>query len=217
MALQGNIQAAPDGSLGFDSDTVVSLAVAQLFATQGYTFCLRYLSRSHGQQGGDLSANEANNILAAGLALMPVQHVAKAGWSPTEALGQTMGANAASNAASIGFPAGVNVWCDLESVAEGSDPAEVIAYCNAWFGAVSAAGYVPGLYVGPAAGLDGQQLYDLTVEHYWKSASNVPALPERGYQMVQKLSPNVNGIGIDVDTTMVDQKGGAPIWLIQTP
>jgi len=218
MALQGNVQVAPDGSLGFDADSVVTLAVAQQFATQGYTFCLRYLSLSDGQHHKDLSTNEANDILAAGLALMPVQHVAASPWSPTAALGQTNGANAASNAAAIGFPPGVNVWCDLEGVAAGTDAADVIAYCNAWFGAVSSAGYVPGLYVGANAILSGQQLYDLAVEHYWKSESIVPALPVRGYQMVQKMvHGNVNGIGIDSNTINADNKGGSPIWLIQTP
>jgi len=218
MALQGNVQIAPDGSLGFDADSVVTLAVAQQFAAQGYTFCLRYLSLSHGQQHGDLSTSEASNILAAGLALMPVQHVARSPWFPTAALGQTNGANAASNAAAIGFPVGVNVWCDLEGVAAGTDPADVIGYCNAWFSAVSNAGYVPGLYVGANAILDGQQLYDLPVEHYWKSESIVPALPVRGYQMVQKMvHGTVNGIGIDSNTINTDSKGGRPIWLIQTP
>lgn len=215
MALQGSVQAAPGGALGFDADTVITLATAQQFAAQGYTFCVRYLSLGAGQASGDLSPGEASNILSAGLALMPVQHVRGEGWAPAAALGQTTGANAATNAAAVGFPSGVNVWCDLEGVAAGTAPGDVIGYCNAWFDAASAAGYVPGIYVGANAILTGPQLYDLKFEHYWKSESRVPPIPVRGYQMVQTPVANaVNGIGIDKDVTQTDNKGGQALWLI---
>ena len=61
----------------------------------------------------DLSEAEANVILSAGLALMPVQHVAPQNWSPSQALGIRNGKNAAKHARQIGFPEGVNVWLDL--------------------------------------------------------------------------------------------------------
>ena len=99
-------------------------------------------------------------------------------------------------------------------MAEGTAAQDVIDHCTSWFAAVSAAGYVPGLYVGSDAILDGQQLYDLPFEHYWQSCSRVPALPVRGYQIVQTLCPNeVNGIGIDKDATQTDGKGGQALWL----
>ena len=42
------------------------------------------------------------------------------------------------------------------------------------------------------------------------SESTVPVIPGRGYQMMQKpQSGTVNGLSIDVDTTMVDELGGA--------
>ncbi len=214
MALPGNIQPAPNGALGFDADSPISSSVAQLFAGQGYVFCVRYLSRTQGQAPADLSANEANAILAAGLALMSVQHVRAEGWSPTAALGQQDGANAGYNAAEIGFPAGVNVWCDLEGVNAASVASDVIGYCNAWFDGVAAAGYVPGLYVGANCILDGQQIYDLKYQHYWKSLSRVPVLPARGYQLIQTLVPQaVNGIGIDQDVAQTDSEGGQALWL----
>jgi hypothetical protein len=215
MALPGAIQAAPNGALGFDADTPISLNVAQQFVSQGYAFCVRYLSRSQGQAPGDLSAGEADAILAAGLGLMAVQHVRAPGWSPTAALGQQDGANASYNAGQIGFPAGVNIWSDLEGVNAAAVSPDVIGYCNAWFDAVAAAGYMPGLYVGANCILDGQQLYDLKYQHYWKSLSRVPVLPSRGYQMVQTgVTDPVNGIGIDQDLTQTDAEGGQVIWLI---
>ena len=70
--------------LGFDSDTAITAQVAQLFAGQGYAFCVRYLSLGRGQRRKDLSAAEGEAILGAGLALMAVQHVRTAGWSPAE-------------------------------------------------------------------------------------------------------------------------------------
>lgn len=212
--LSGTVQGAPDQSIGFDADTVISQSVAQSFASEGYKFCIRYLSREAGEQPGDLTYTEANNILQGGLALMPVQHVAGQGWSPTAALGTSYGTNAANNAVNVGFPPKVNVWLDLEGVNSTSSAQDVIDYCTNWYTAVAAAGYLPGLYVGADCGLTGQQLYDLPFQHYWKSESNVPAIPTRGYQMVQSVVANpVNGISIDQDVSNVDNEGGVPQWL----
>jgi hypothetical protein len=214
MTLPGNIVAAPNGALGFDADSPISSHVAQQFASQGYAFCVRYLSRGQGQAPGDLSAAEAGAILGAGLGLMAVQHVRMPGWSPTTALGTADGTNAAYNAGQVGFPAGVNIWCDLEGVEPAAVAPDVIGYCNAWAGAVAAAGFVPGLYVGANCILDGQQIYDLDFQHYWKSLSRVPVLPSRGYQMIQTIVPAaVNGIGIDQDVTQTDTEGGQAMWL----
>ncbi|NSX09662.1 DUF1906 domain-containing protein [Pseudomonas lini] len=216
MSLSGNIQSAPANSRGFDADTVISSATAQQFAAQGYTFCIRYLSLGDSQGAGDLSSSEANDILASGLALMVVQHVDAPGWSPSQSVGQTHGNNAVTNADTIGLPPGLNVWCDLEGVAASVTAQNVINYCTAWYNAVSAAGYVPGLYVGANAVLSGQQLYDLPFEHYWQSCSEVPTVAVRGYQMVQTLVQNpVNGIGIDDDMTQTDLLGGQALWLTQ--
>src|SRR6266851_2973147 len=113
MTLPGTVEASTPSVPGFDSDTIITAAVAQRFYAGGYKFCLRYLSlRVESPQ--DLTPQEATDILNSGLALMPVQHVRKPGWSPTASLGQEDGQNAASNAQDVGFPAGVNVWCDLE-------------------------------------------------------------------------------------------------------
>lgn len=216
MSLAGNIQSAPANSRGFDADTVISSVTAEQFVGQGYTFCVRYLSLGAGQDPGDLSSSEANDILASGLALMVVQHVEEPGWSPSQSTGQTNGSNAAINADTIGLPPGLNVWCDLEGVAASAVAEDVINYCTAWYNAVSAAGYVPGLYVGANALLSGQQLYDLPFEHYWQSCSEVPTVAVRGYQMVQTfVQEPVNGIGIDDDMTQTDLLGGQALWLTQ--
>lgn len=213
--LPGTVQHAAPGSKGFDCDTILSAQLAQTFKNGGYDFCVRYLSLGQGQNSGDLSFSEANAILHAGLALSAVQHVRMPGWSPNAQLGTQYGSNAAANAASIGLPKGMNLWCDLEGIGAGTAASDVIGYCNAWYNAVSAAGYIPGIYVGANCVLSGQQLYsDLNFQHYWKSESTVPDIPNRGYQMVQGYVPQpVFGIGIDSDYTQNDQQGGAVVWL----
>jgi hypothetical protein len=213
VILPGTVEDSLPSVPGFDSDTIVTSAVAQQFYGGGYKFCLRYLSLSS-QSPQDLTSQEATDILSAGLALMPVQHVRKPGWSPNAGLGQQDGQNAASNAQDVGFPAGVNVWCDLEGVGNSISPQDVIDYCQAWYAAVNDAGFVPGIYVGYGTQLTGQQLYDLSFQHYWKSQSSVPAIPERGYQLIQFLpSVTAYGIAIDLDITQTDGKGGKSQWL----
>lgn len=213
--LPGSVQAAAPGLKGFDADSVISLQTAQQFVAEGYSFCARYLSRGLGQAQGDLSASEAANILNGGLALVAVQHVSAAGWVPSASVGGEYGSNAASNAASIGLPVGMNLWCDLEGIAGGTNAADVIDYCQAWYSAVHNAGYVPGLYVGANCILSGEQLYsNLSFQHYWKSLSNVPTVANRGFQLVQHAGSTVNGIGIDIDFTQNDNMGGAVLWVV---
>lgn len=219
--LTGIVQGAPNKSKGFDADEPISKALSQTFYQQGYKFCLRYISLGS-ESPGDLTYDEANQILEGGLALMPVQHVLEPNWFPNTALGQQHGENAAVNSDRIGFPPKVNVWCDLEGVSSSATPQDVIDYCNAWYDAVAQWGYIPGLYVGYNTGLTGEQLEDLKFQSYWKSESNVPPGITTGYQMVQTNPPeyangmDVNGINIDPDTTYIDNAGGRPQWLINS-
>jgi len=213
MSLPGQVEAAAPSVPGFDCDTTLSASQARAFYTEGYKFCFRYLSRT-AESARDLSEVEATCILNSGLALMPVQHVRSRGWAPSQNLGQQDGQNAARNAEAVGFPAGVSLWCDLEGV-NGAEPAqEVIEYCQAWYEAVQTAAYVPGLYVGASVVLTGQQLSDLSFQHYWRSQSRVPDIPTRGYQLIQLFpSISINGVGVDIDIAQNDKQGGQAQWL----
>ena len=213
MSLSGEIQSAISSVPGFDCDTALSADLARQFFTHGYKFCFRYLSRGQ-MPSEDLTEQEAADILNSGLALMPVQHARKQGWSPTQALGQQHGQEASANAETVGFPNRVNLWCDLEGVNRSAQAQDVIDYCKAWHEAVSVAGYTPGLYVGAEALLNGRQLYDLPFQHYWRSQSQVPDIPHRGYQVIQ-LGPSIqiNGVRVDLDVAMNDNKGRAAQWL----
>jgi hypothetical protein len=213
--LIGRIESAPDNALGFDTDQPISLAVARQFRGDGFRFCLRYLSFGGRQQSPDLTREEANHILDAGLALMVVQHVRNPGWRPTGALGTSDGRNAVSNANSVGFPtSGMNVWMDLEGVDPTSRIADVIEYCRNWHGQV-AGHFTPGIYVGFNARLNSQQLADLPFLHYWKAGGHIPPVAGWGYQMIQ-ISANEtrHGIHIDRDTTQTVHRFTVQ-WLIR--
>jgi hypothetical protein len=215
--LPGSVRAAPPGGKGFDTDTVLTDAMAAAFVANGFRFAIRYLSRERPEAGGNLTATEAEAILNAGLALMAVQHVSEAGWIPGDALGRQYGTSAAANARTVGFPSGVNIWLDLEGVGYGTSPGQIARYCEAWFTAVSDAGYVPGLYVGARCGLSGEELYNLPFAWYWRSGSAVPMLPARGYCLEQTISGyyEIAGVSYDLNMTRTDDGGAGhtPVWL----
>jgi hypothetical protein len=218
MPLHGHIFTAPDGIRGFDANQPISLSAAAAFREHGYRFCLRYVRRSQVNKH-DLSTDEAQGILDAGLALMPVQHVeSEKKWIPTPANGTAYGRTGAADCVKIGIPPGVTVWCDLEGVAPGTPAQDVIDYCNNWHAAVAAAGYVPGLYVGWRAGLSASQLYkSLRFTHYWGAynlnADEVPIVRKlQMKQAVRKPADKVPGFNVDfqTDTIRTDALGGRP-------
>ena len=216
--LPGTAQSATTGVKGFDADTPISFAAAGQFFAQGYRFCLRYVGRT-AMGNEDLTSDEAEDILRANLALMVVQHVEEEGWSPTGGLGTTYGTNAATFSQQIGIPAGVNVWLDLEGVSPAAAAGDVAAYCQAWYTAVAAAGYLPGIYVGWEPGLSAQQIYDLPFQHYW-GAYNVDgdATPACGWCLKQHPGSGGTVAGVDTsvyddDFALTDAEGRTAMWL----
>jgi hypothetical protein len=145
---------------------------------------------------------------------MAVQHVSLPGWVPNTNLGTVYGNYAAVYAGTVvGLPKGMNIWCDLEGVAPGTPPADVIAYCQAWYHAVHTAGYVPGIYLGYDTMLTSAQLHnDISFQHYWR-AYNGPLVDTRGFQLIQKTQKEVSGITIDPDITQFDNIGDSVLWL----
>lgn len=210
------VKAAEAGTHGFDANTKLTATTAKALKDAGFEFAIRYLSRKARPPARDLTADELDIILDAGLAAMAVQHVAPAGWTPSEALGVECGANAAAHARAIGLAATCSVWLDLEGIARATPPSAVIAYCNAWFKEVESAGYTTGVYVGADCILSGDELYfNLKTKHYWKSGSTVPDIPHRGYCMIQRIIAGdvVGGVAIDRDVTFVDTLGSAPMLM----
>lgn len=217
MPLQGTVTKAREGLTGFDVNQPLSALECNSFRRAGYAFCIRYIPRTSALMTGNLSYEEAELILASGLALSVVQHVPLPSWMPTAALGAQYGSFAASYAKNtVGLPEGMILWLDLESVSKSATSEEVIGYCTEWFNAVQSVGYIGGLYVGWEPGLNGQQLYDLPVKHYWR-AYNADFTPSpRGYQMIQHTQKTLNGVAFDPNTTQADQLNECVVWLAPT-
>jgi len=218
MPLHGHVFTAPRGVRGFDANVTITADIASAFSAHGYRFCVRYIRRQK-QHEQDLTADEANTILDAGLAFMAVQHVeSEESWLPTADKGALNGEAAADHATTVGIPSGVTVWCDLEGVAPGTSAQDVIDYCNQWHSVVAGAGFVPGLYVGFQCGLNPNQLYQsLRYTHYWASynlnADEAPAV--RGVQMRQSARKPLDQVpGFDfafqTDRISGDKLGGVP-------
>jgi hypothetical protein len=221
VSLPGHVFTAPDGVRGFDTAETVTPRAAAAMRAHGYRFCVRY-DRRDKPHASALSASEAKSLLSNGIGLMLVQYVeSETSWNPTSIKGTANGRTAGAEAAKLGVPWGVTLWCDLEGVARRTASSKVIDYCNNWHIAVARAGYVPGLYVGYHAGLNATQLYRaLRFSHYWSAynlnADQVPAV--RGVQMRQaqrRQTDSVPAAGIDfqVDTVRADALGGRPTLL----
>lgn len=216
------IAAAATAVLGFDTATPVESQTASEMRARGFSFCARYLSRTASATppsglGAALCEDEARWLLAAGLAIVPVQFGLST-LMPSASTGTDVGAAAACNAAVLGIPTGVTLWCDLEWKPDvRPDPESTIEYANAWHDAVVAVGYGAGLYVGPNVPLGGQQLGDLAFRSYWKSASAVPWPTPRGFQLVQGRSFTIDGLLVDPDIAAIDAEGDRLYWLAPNP
>ncbi len=211
-----------DGSVGCDVASPLNPASAKQYYNNKYKFIIRYIGRGEPSSFDDLTAEEGQAIVDAGLALGVVQHPRAPGWQPTGDLGTRFGAAAASLSGEAGLPFGVTVWLDLEGVAGGTPAQNVIDYCNNWYAEVAAVGYVPGIYIGANPGLTADQLYwDLHMASYWRGGSSeaagVPAdIPHRGYQMVQRIT-GAGTTEFDTDTIKTDNFGGAAQWCVGVP
>lgn len=218
--LDGRVCRLPNGMIGFDTDTVLTTDAAESFAKAGFTFAIRYLPRTfvvtEDNAQGNLTHSEASAILAGGLGLMAVQHVAASPWTPTASLGTSYGQTAAANALTIGLPLGINIWLDLEGVAADTSAATIQEYCNNWYDAVAGAGYVPGIYIGANCGLNGSQIDDLAFGYFWKSASSVPTI-SHGYCLQQRVSSSYVVDGVAYDRDEVDLQSNSPAPLIIAP
>lgn len=206
----------PDGARGFDCNVALSGAQALAAVEHGYSFVVRYVRRAQ-RNAHDLTLDERDRILAAGLGLVVVQHVeSESSWLPSLAKGQEYGAVAADEAASLNLPIGATIACDLEGVAVDTPSAAVIEYGKAWWGMVHGGGFQPCLYVGWRCGLTPSELYHaLPFTRYWGALNlNTDEFPVvRGLAMKQHEErsgdrPSGVDFAIDTDTATADAKGG---------
>lgn len=209
-------QSAPKGAKGFDCNAAVRASDAARFVNDGYRFAVRYVPRETAH-ANDITSDEMQALLNAGLGVMLVQHVeSDTSWMPTDDKGRRYGATAAAIAKAVGYPKGATLWLDLEGVSLMATVDVVARYANLWFDAVNAAGYFPGIYVGWHAGLTADQLYRrLKFVRYWGAynlnADQRPAT--RGVCMQQSPGRAPEGVPfpVDVDTVTGDKLGGLPM------
>jgi hypothetical protein len=171
---------------------------AAWIAAESVAFAIRYLTLDAHEADTDLTRAEALDILGAGLPLMAIQHAAPSGWVPSAALGTEYGGWAAANAQLVGLPPGVSIWLNLAGVATGTSDNAVIAYCNAWYAPVAAAGYTPGLYVGAGVPADNAWLAELPFKLFWLSDADMP-IPPQGYCLYQSGPYSLRGFVYHAD------------------
>jgi hypothetical protein len=208
------VAAVTPSAFGFDVDFPLTASEAgALKAQYGYSFCVRYLPHPPYIGASDLSAAETAAILSVGLPLMAVQHTRKPPWAPNGTIGTQDGQWAAAHAANASLPAGVSVFCDLEGVDLAVPAADVTAYCNNWFDAVAASGFLPGLYIGFDCILDQAQLSALNYQAFWKSCSTAP-VPAAGFSMVQVACDVMRGNpAVNVDENQIAAQPLSMAWL----
>ncbi len=209
-------QPIPVGDWGIDCNVPLSAASCRLLRQKGYTFALRYVPRDHWREG-DLTAAEVTKILDNGLGVMPVQHVDKGRWMPSEALGYQYGKVAVKEAQACGIVEGTSLWLDLEAVHDMATTREVDIYCRAWHYEVKSAGYLPGLYVGWEPGLGPVGLWRLPFTRYWSAYNlNLDQYPWLvGVCMKQKVArpQDSEGFSFELDNDLVvgDKNGRVPM------
>lgn len=211
--LPGKVVSATAASRGVDAFSSITSDHAKAISAAGFGFAVRYV-RHADSRAKHITREEAEGILAAGLSLMLVQE--GRGWKetrPTAALGKRDGEAGVAHALELGYPAGANLWLDIEGITNPEVTAsDVIAYAEAWHAAVERS-FVPGYYVGPVGKLDAAQLGALPFEHFWKSGTKVPVPAGRGYQIVQHPPRTVGGVKVDVNITQTDEKGQVVRWV----
>lgn len=208
--LKGKVGPLPAGCKGFDCYLPPSPEQLRKMHGQGFRFVVLYCDASEPE--------DLQNVLAAGMALMLVQTGNRPGWvpGPEGRWGGVRGHAAAADAQRRGYLPGACLFCDVESLAPGASVEDLVLYDKAWAAEVTRAGFVPGRYEGCAAILDGEALYHrLPYQHYWRSASKVPDVAHRGYQMLQGGQVNVGRTwAYDPDTVQMDRQGGLPLAVL---
>jgi hypothetical protein len=204
-----------------DASQKVSAEQAAGLKAVGYVGIVRYVPLPKNGARLDIDASELDWIVEAGLELMLVQHVRESpkgsrGWDPAAHSGTVDGQDAADFAKAAGYPAGAHLWLDLEDI--GGSGLSTIAFAEAWAGAVMAAGFKAGAYVGFDVPLDAQALYDLHgFDSYWSDAGP-RAVADRGFAMKQ-ITPQVvvAGVEIDRDDLQADRHGEVPFVAAAAP
>ena len=190
------------GARGIDTDSFITTSSAAALKQCNTDFVIRYL--------GSITQAELSAILGAGLAFMPVTFANV--YDPKVCL---------QHLSALSLPAGCTVWLDVEGVSMA--PAALIQAVTTWASVVKNAGYDPGIYVGAAALLTSQELFNLPVDRYWHGLSKVEdrhgmfAEPACGWTMYQCFSSVTwGGVWSDIDFVQADYLNRLPSWVVSS-
>ena len=199
----------------FDTSNYVTPEMAARFFEAHYRTVFRYVKLSRRVYDTpqtwpvSLSRQELRELVDAGFMVSLVQFLVSeaAGGGRGAENGKRYGDAAGWNAKELGAPAGITVWCDAEGW-ENQSRDDILAYLNAWAKACSSYGYRPGLYVGSGLpGITPEDLWGLPgFSAYWRAASIVPQVLNRGWTVAQMCEMKVFGLGIDADWIGLDHK-----------
>lgn len=159
---------------------------------------------------------DVERALSAGLGVMLFQGYYPPAWRAIESAEERARA-LVDLARALQFPAadeGPTLWLDLEDTGP-VDAGDIFRWCTLWSQVVRDAGYSAGLYVGAGQPLSSDQLWNIVpISHYWRSASQVPDVAVRGYQVIQEaVNQVIDGVWVDYDRVTVDRLGGVPVAL----
>lgn len=203
-------QIAPPGAHVIDSYTFSqsgTTAEAQAFKARGVDAVALYLGMAKPEQ--------VAACLAAGLAVFGVTFG-----------GAFDGAAAVREAKALGLPAGTCLFLDVEGPAIAAAPVDgptgTKAKIAAWAAAVSAAGYLPCIYVGVPQPFTSDELWHLPVVRYWRGQGSVRdrfgalAEPSKCGWCLTQMWPSApcGGVSVDHDMAGNDYLSRAVVWAV---
>lgn len=157
-------------------------------------------------------ATDYHYALQAGVAVMLFQGYWGPAWSQSSMATQRA-AYAVQQLKAVGYPTTDVVWLDAEEMGSLSSTA-ALSWINAWNDELLKAGYTElGVYVGAGCPMSGTEWYQglSKTTHYWRSASHVPTVATRGYQVIQTaVNHTVGGVTVDLDTVQADSLHATP-------
>ena len=198
------VSSGVSGEIYCDTWQIITAAKAKALKDKHVAGVIRYTD--------NLTAQEIQGLLAAGLKIGIVSSCRGTGWVPTSDMGTRDGTAAVAKLKALGIPVGVTVWADMEG--SGGTAQDSIAYLEARGKVVEAAGYQHGLYEGWGQKATGAQLAALHYTHgYWAALAIAEARPSGiGWNLLQ-LSPgnqSLAGVTVDLNAVQQDQKGRTP-------
>ena len=206
-------RAIPVGAKGADTTATMTAARLADLVLHGCEYVGRYLPQMTVAEATLITSTTLPTGAKMGLVLFNFSR--PNGWAPTAALGNSDAARDVAQMRALGLPAGACIVFDLEGCHGPANSTK--AHLEAWAAGITAAGFLPALYVGAApGGLDADGLYALKgIRSYVSSMSKIPTVTTRGFCAKQAYPGNVALPTVTVDWSQAghDFLGGACVAL----